>query len=330
MYKNPLFQQMIFITLGSCCSLPCLAYQTEINVQYENAALQKFLELDTVNVNGQFFPNAVINTFGPLAESAFLNNASNIGLHYSYGQGDLEKNSNNYLTSLDTKIGVIGLSAEYFIPSTAFYLAASVSHYEETLKGTRTYTGTEEVDEESEGEYSPMSARMARMINVDDVIAKNTQERIDQSKNNTGYAFEAGMKPLKNLLVTVGLTNKHLDPQKALNQGFSSTYHDALGITEDTALMLRSKYVANFGSIGANFEAKSYFAEENLYNLNADVYLSPTLKIGAFFSDSSNRNVSTIMNYKIQKFMSPSLAFSLNYSNSNDQDSYGLSTTARF
>ena len=74
------------------------AYQTELNVGYENTDFENNLggfELDSDGdlffVNGKYYLNTVNTKNAPLAEAAFLNKASNIGLGYVNAQNELSE-----------------------------------------------------------------------------------------------------------------------------------------------------------------------------------------------------------------------------------------------
>lgn len=51
------------------------AYQTEVNVGYENTDIDNVGDLDTFFINGKYYLNAVQVKNSPLAEAAFLNKA---------------------------------------------------------------------------------------------------------------------------------------------------------------------------------------------------------------------------------------------------------------
>ena len=64
------------------------AYQAEVNAGYENTDIEDVGDLDTLFINGKYYLNGVQVKNGPLAEAAFLEKASNIGLGYANASGD--------------------------------------------------------------------------------------------------------------------------------------------------------------------------------------------------------------------------------------------------
>ena len=91
------------------------AYQFEINGGYENTDLEESSDLDTFFINGKYYLNGVQVKNAPLAEAAFLAKASNIGLGYV--------NSNLDVTDVELEIDSVGISCEFFIPNTQFYVS---------------------------------------------------------------------------------------------------------------------------------------------------------------------------------------------------------------
>ncbi len=92
------------------------AYQYEVNVGYENTDIEDLGDLDTWSASGKYYLNAVQTKSSPLAEAAFLNRGSNIGLGYVNASGDG-----------DEDIDVYGVSGEFFIPNSQFYFSGSLN-----------------------------------------------------------------------------------------------------------------------------------------------------------------------------------------------------------
>jgi hypothetical protein len=93
------------------------AYQAELNVGYENTDFDDLSgDLDTFFINGKYYLNGVQVKNAPLAEAAFLDKASNIGLGYANASGDG-----------DEDIDVFGVSGEFFIPNTQFYVSGVIN-----------------------------------------------------------------------------------------------------------------------------------------------------------------------------------------------------------
>ena len=140
------------------------AYQFEINGGYENTDLEESSDLDTFFINGKYYLNGVQVKNAPLAEAAFLAKASNIGLGYV--------NSNLDVTDVELEIDSVGISGEFFIPNTQFYVSGKLNRSEITI----------EDDEDS------------------------------ISADNTGYALEVGYLPINGLLLAAGVAKENIDP----------------------------------------------------------------------------------------------------------------------
>ncbi|OTG92227.1 putative porin [Acinetobacter sp. ANC 3813] len=102
------------------------AYQAEINAAYEKTDLDNSEGIDTFSIGGKYYLNGVNSKNHPLAEAAFLDKASNIGLAYANASTDDE----GYELEIDT----IGINGEFFIPNSQFYFAGSINRAEVTVE----------------------------------------------------------------------------------------------------------------------------------------------------------------------------------------------------
>ena len=258
------------------------AYQFEINGGYENTDLEESSDLDTFFINGKYYLNGVQVKNAPLAEAAFLAKASNIGLGYV--------NSNLDVTDVELEIDSVGISGEFFIPNTQFYVSGKLNRSEITI----------EDDEDS------------------------------ISADNTGYALEVGYLPINGLLLAVGVADESVDPVQVANYGFTTNLLNQLTVGEDTAVSLRAKYVTQIGNHFANFEGLSYFGDETTYRLGADLYIDPTLSVGVSIADSTADDSETVFGVRAQKFFTPTIAVGVNYTTVDEIDSFGINGTFRF
>ncbi|WP_031949859.1 putative porin, partial [Acinetobacter baumannii] len=79
-----------------------------------------------------------------------------------------------------------------------------------------------------------------------------------------------------------------------------------------------------------NFEGQTYIGDETTYRLGADLYLDPTLSIGASFADSTAEDSDTIFSLRAQKFFTPQVAVGLTYTTVDDANSFGINGAFRF
>ncbi|MCH4248875.1 MAG: putative porin [Acinetobacter populi] len=251
------------------------AYQYEVNGAYEHTKFDDIDEkINTYGINGKYYLNPVQAKGTPLAEAAFTSKASNIGL--SYVKLDSDYGDEDYY----------GVSGEFFIPNTQFYVSGSIN-----------------------------------------------QSNFDGEGDGTGYALEAGYLPLDGLLVAVGIADveKSINPDLITKNGLIGTSSIAGAVEDDdTVVSLRAKYLTQIGGFYTNFEGVAYFADETSYKLGADLYLDPTLSVGASFADSTADDSDTVFNIRVQKFFTQQIAVGLNYTTVDGADAYGINATYRF
>ncbi|MEQ1343269.1 putative porin [Acinetobacter seifertii] len=247
-------------------------------------------EVNSFGINGKYYFNPVETKNYPLAEAAFLNKASNIGAGYTYSKVEDDQ---DYAKLEYNSVGVAG---EYFIPNSQFYLSGAFN-------------------------------RTKREVTV------NNYGSADESGN--GYALEVGFLPIDGLLVAAGVADlsESFDPIQAAKYGFLTSFTNATTVTgedDDKAVTLRAKYVTQIGNFYTNFEGQTYIGDETTYRLGADIYLDPTLSIGASFANSTADDSDTIFSVRAQKFFTPQVAVGLSYTTVDDADSFGINGTFRF
>ena len=190
----------------------------------------------------------------------------------------------------DLEIDTVGLNGEFFIPNSQFYVSGSLNRSEVTV----------------ESEFGKVS------------------------DDNVGYALEAGYLPVDGLLIAAGVAKENLDPMYVSKNGFIDTFSNISAVADDTAVTLRAKYVTQIGNHFTNFEGATYFGDETAYRLGADLYIDPTLSVGVSFMDTTFDDFDTVWAVRAQKFFTPAIAVGLNYTTTEDADSYGINGTFRF
>ena len=190
----------------------------------------------------------------------------------------------------DLEIDTVGLNGEFFIPNSQFYVSGSLNRSEVTV----------------ESEFGKVS------------------------DDNVGYALEAGYLPVDGLLIAAGVAKENLDPMYVSKNGFIDTFSNISAVADDTAVTLRAKYVTQIGNHFTNFEGATYFGDETAYRLGTDLYIDPTLSVGVSFMDTTFDDFDTVWAVRAQKFFTPAIAVGLNYTTTEDADSYGINGTFRF
>lgn len=281
--------KFLFALVTTVCAFNANAYQTEVGTIYEFTDMDGG-ENNSFGINGKYYFNSVEAKTFPLAEAAFLNKSSNIGLGYAYSKLEDDEDSGKL------EFSSVGITGEYFIPNTPLYLSGAFNR-----------TKTE--------------------------VSANDFGSVDDSGN--GYAVEVGFLPTDGLLLAAGVTDlsESFDPIQAAKYGFTTTVSNAVAVTgedDDTAVTLRAKYVTQISGFYTNFEGQTYIGDETTYRLGADLYLDPTLSIGASFADSTAEDSDTIFSVRAQKFFTPQVAVGLTYTTVDDADSFGINGTFRF
>lgn len=281
--------KFLFALVTTVCAFNANAYQTEVGTMYEFTDMDGG-ENNSFGINGKYYFNSVEAKTFPLAEAAFLNKSSNIGLGYAYSKLEDDEDSGKL------EFSSVGITGEYFIPNTPLYLSGAFNR-----------TKTE--------------------------VSANDFGSVDDSGN--GYAVEVGFLPTDGLLLAAGVTDlsESFDPIQAAKYGFTTTVSNAVAVTgedDDTAVTLRAKYVTQISGFYTNFEGQTYIGDETTYRLGADLYLDPTLSIGASFADSTAEDSDTIFSVRAQKFFTPQVAVGLTYTTVDDANSFGINGTFRF
>ncbi len=155
------------------------------------------------------------------------------------------------------------------------------------------------------------------------------QTKFDGDKN-TGYAIEAGYLPINGLLVAVGVSKESLDPAFVAKNGFVTSLGYTGTVGDDTTATVRAKYLTQIGGFHTNFEANLAAGDETAYKLGADLYLDPTLSVGASFADSTADDSDTVFGLRAQKFFTQQIGAGVNYTTTDGVDSIGINGTFRF
>ncbi|MEC7118733.1 MAG: putative porin [Pseudomonadota bacterium] len=151
-------------------------------------------------------------------------------------------------------------------------------------------------------------------------------------EKGNGYALEVGYLPMAGMLLAVGATDmsESADPILTAKYGTLTSLGAVASAGNDTAATLRAKYVTKFGTNDVNFEGNILIGDETAYRVGADLYLDPTLSIGASIADSTFDDSDAIFGLRAQKFITPVVAVGGSYTTVDGADSFGLNLTGRF
>ncbi|WP_407306827.1 porin Omp33-36 [Acinetobacter sp.] len=296
------------------------AYQAEVQgtVGYYDA------ELNDGNYNvgaqGTYYFKDIDTSKGPLAEAAFLNQASNISAGYNFGQ--LSADINRSVTvggttvaineELDVEQHSYGVKGETYIPTNVVPVYASASYNHSKTDAKNSFT--------------------AQNIQADD--------------SGDRYALELGALVAPNFLVAVGYTSAtekdSFDTFNILNNGLMSASMEARSIDSDQdAITARTKYVGPIDgtNMSLGFEAGIVYGEDTLYNLKTDLYLTPKFSVGASYAEGSYKSQTlpaSATGVNVNYFVTPAIGLGMSYvyangeNGANDAQLGGVNAKFRF
>ena len=279
------------------------AYQFEVQGQSEYVDTTENDKNFTGAVQGTYYFKDVDASKGPLAEAAFLNQASNVSLAYQYAQYDAPVAGGRS----DVESNVYGVKAEAYYNTkyvpVPVYASATYSHTH--TDGKNSVTANDNGDR-----YG---------VEVGAVVAPNFLVAL-------GYTSIADTTAL--------------DAFGILANGTVKTTGEALAINEDQdAFTARTKYVGKIDGTNAaiGFEAAIVHAENTAYQLKTDVYFTPKLSVGASYAEVSGTTaIDSAWGVNANYFITPAIAVGASYVNANaenadlDTQTVGLNAKFRF
>ncbi|WP_273777665.1 MULTISPECIES: porin Omp33-36 [unclassified Acinetobacter] len=275
------------------------AYQFEVQGQSEyidNTVNDKNF---TGAVQGTYYLKNVDTSKGPLAEAAFLNQASNVSLAYNYGEYDED--------GADLVSHTYGAKAEAYIPTQVVpvYASASYSHTHNDAKNVLA------ADAEGNGD------RYALELGA--VVVPNFLVAVGYTSVADTYALDT-FKILNGGVAKAGLE--------------AATIAD-----DQDAITARTKYVGKIDgtNMAIGFETGLVYGEDTAYELKTDLYLNPQLSVGASYAESSyDFSPSKAWGANVNYFITPAVAVGASYVNANDEidnvdtQTVGLNAKFRF
>jgi hypothetical protein len=257
------------------------AYQFEVQGQSEyidNTVNQKNF---TGAVQGTYYFKNVDASKGPLAEAAFLNQASNVALAYNYGEYDE--------AGLDIVSHTYGAKAEAYIP-TKFVPAYASASYSHTIN-----------DSKNANETDDNGDRYALELGA--VVAPNFLVAVGYTSVADQTSYDA-FNILSNGVAKAALESETID-DKADAITARTKY---VGAIDGTNM-----------SIG--FETGLVYGEDTAYNLGTTLYLNPALSVGASYMESSYAgSPDKAWGANVNYFITPAVAVGASYVNANAED----------
>ena len=273
------------------------AYQFEVQGQSEyidNTVNDKNF---TGAVQGTYYFKNVDATKGPLAEAAFLNQASNFSLAYNYGEYDED--------GLDIVSHTYGAKAEAYVPTQLVPVYASAA-YSHTINDSKNNLASDDQGD-----------RYALELGA--VVAPNFLVAVGYTSVADQYSLDAF-----NILAN-GVA------KAALESGTIAQDQDA--ITARTKYV----GAIDGTNMAVGFEAGLVYGEDTMYNLKTDLYLTPALSVGASYAETSaDAEVDSAWAANVNYFITPAVAVGASYVNANavgearDTQTVGVNAKFRF
>ncbi len=303
---NPFAIELVFIMkkLGLASALllamtGAQAYQVEVQGQSE------FID-NTVNdknftgaVQGTYYFKNVDASKGPLAEAAFLNQASSASLAYNYGEYDVNADDADYTSH------TIGAKAEAYIPTKFVPVYASAS-----------YSNT--ITDHKDGEADDHGDRYA--VEVGAVVVPNFLVAVGYTSVPNQVSYDA-FNILSNGVVKAGLESNTI----ARDQDAVTARAKYVGAIDGT-------------NMAVGFETNLLLAEYKAYGFKTDLFVTPKLSVGASYAESSfKESPNTAWGANVNYFITPAVAVGANYVNANaekgsvrDTETVGVNAKFRF
>ncbi|MDM1284336.1 porin Omp33-36 [Acinetobacter towneri] len=278
------------------------AYQFEVQGQSEyidNTVNDKNF---TGAVQGTYYFKNVDATKGPLAEAAFLNQASNFSLAYNYGEYDVDADEADFVSH------VYGAKAEAYIPTqlVPVYASAAYSHTITDGKGGQ--------DNDNGDRYA---LELGAVVAPNFLVAVGYTSVADQTSYDAFNILSNGVAKAALESTTIGV-----DPNY-----------------DQDAITARTKYVGAIDgtNMAVGFEAGLVYGEDTMYNLKTDLYLTPALSVGASYAETSaNTDTDSAWGANVNYFITPAVAVGASYVNANavgearDTQTVGVNAKFRF
>lgn len=251
------------------------AYQFEVQGQSEYIDASAANDKDfTGGLQGTFYFKDVDSSKGPLAEAAFLNQASNVSVAYNYAELDADVVAHNY-----------GAKAEAYVPTKFVPAYASASYSHTVLDGKN-------------GEPNDQGDRYA--LEVGALAAPNFLVAVGYTSVADQFALDAFNVMSNGAVKAVGETVTIGDDQDAITArtkyvGNIDGTNMALGLEaglvygDDTAYQLKTDlYLTPALSVGASYVESSFAGTpDSAWGANVNYFITPAIAVGASYVNAN-------------------------------------------
>ena len=250
------------------------AYQFEVQGQSEYIDTTVNDKDFTGGLQGTYFFKNLDSSKGPLAEAAFLNQASNVSLAYNYGELDSDVVVHNY-----------GAKAEVYVPTpyVPAYASASYSH---TILDGKNGASNDQGDR--------FAIEVGALATQNFLVAVGYTNVADQAALDAFNVMGNGVAKAVAEAVTIGedqdaitARTKYVGAIDGTNMSLAFEsgiiYGDATAYQLKTDLYLNPKL-----SVGASYAASSYAGTpDSAWGANVNYFITPAIAVGASYVNAN-------------------------------------------
>ncbi|MEG0482293.1 MAG: porin Omp33-36 [Acinetobacter sp.] len=260
------------------------AYQFEVQGQSEYIDTTVNDKDFTGGLQGTFYFKDVDSSKGPLAEAAFLNQASNVSLAYNYG----ELGSNG----IDITAHNYGAKAEAYLPTPYLPVYASAS-YSHTILDSKNNNASDDQGDRYALEFGALATNNF-------LVAVGYTSAADQAAIDAFNVMGNGVAKATAEAATIGEDQDAITARTKYVGGIDGT------------------------NMAVGFESGIIYGDATAYQLKTDLYLNPKLSVGASYAASSYEGTpDSAWGANVNYFITPAIAVGASYVNANYEANKG-------
>ena len=273
------------------------AYQFEVQGQAEYIDTTANDKDFTGGVQGTYYLKNVDSTKGPLAEAAFLNQASNVSVAYNYGEVGSK--------GTDVVAHNFGAKAEAYVPTKVVPVYASAS-YSHTILDSKNANNTD-----NNGDRYALEIGALPTQNF--LVAVGYTSVADQAAVDAFNVMGNGVAKAAAEATTIGQ-----------DQDAITARTKYVGAIDDTNMAI-------------GFESGIIYGDDTAFQLKTDLFVTPKLSVGASYAESSFTGTpDSAWGANVNYFITPAVAVGASYVNANaeevalDTQTVGVNAKFRF
>ncbi|WP_168379424.1 MULTISPECIES: porin Omp33-36 [Acinetobacter] len=273
------------------------AYQFEVQGQAEYIDTTANDKDFIGGVQGTYYFKNVDSTKGPLAEAAFLNQASNVSVAYNYGEVGSK--------GTDVIAHNFGAKAEAYVPTKVVPVYASTS-YSHTILDSKNANNTDD-----NGDRYALEVGALPTQNF--LVAVGYTSVADQAAVDAFNVMGNGVAKAVAEATTIGQ-----------DQDAITARAKYVGAIDDTNMAI-------------GFESGIIYGDDTAYQFKTDLFVTPKLSVGASYAESSFAGTpDSAWGANVNYFITPAFAVGASYVNANaeevalDTQTVGVNAKFRF